>query len=70
MASKKKRPNWVSAEKRRAAIADVKRDLDALDDIHHILDGTEWGSDTLEQIAEIIRETGRKIREPDYGLYE
>jgi hypothetical protein len=63
--SKNKRPGRITAEKRRAAIADVKRDLDALEDIHQLLDGTEWDTDTLLSIADIIRETGREIRDPE-----
>ena len=66
MASKSKRPGWIAAEKRRTKREEVKRDLEALEDIHKLLDGTEWDTDTLLAIAEIVRETGRKIREPTY----
>ena len=70
MATRSKQPSWIAAEKRRAKREEMQRDLEALNDIHSLLDGTEWGSDTLEQIADILRETGREIREPDYGLHE
>lgn len=70
MASKKRPNAWIATEKRRAKREEVYRDLEALNDIHSLLDGTEWGSETLDQIADILRETGREIREPDYGLHE
>jgi hypothetical protein len=66
MASRGSRGLWLANEKRKAARAEIQRDLEALKDIHALLDGKEWGTDTLEQIAEILRETGREIREPDY----
>jgi len=59
------RPQWLAAEKRRAAAADVERDLTALEDIRLVLSGKEWDSDTLSAVAEIIRETGRKIKESE-----
>lgn len=37
----------------------------ALDQIALLLDGTEWSPDTLEGIANIIRGTGRVVRDPD-----
>jgi len=40
-------------------------DSEALDAIHEILDGCEWSADTLDEIAYIIRQTGRPINEPD-----
>jgi hypothetical protein len=67
MASRGSRGLWLANEERKAKAADIKRDIEALEDIHQLLDGKEWGSDTLEQIAEVIRETGREIREPDYN---
>ncbi len=37
----------------------------ALDVIARLLDGTEWnGADTLDAIAELLRDTGRKVRDP------
>lgn len=65
-----KKGDWIAAEKRRAKREETRRDLEALNDIHALLDGTEWGTETLDQIADILRETGREIREPDYGLHE
>ena len=67
MTSRGSRGLWLANEKRKAKAADIKRDLEALNDIHVLLDGKEWGSDTLEQIAEVIRATGREILEPDYN---
>ena len=69
MASKGSKPGWIVAEKRRAKIAEQQRDLEALNDIHELLDGKEWDSDTLNNIAEIIRETGREVRDSD-GIHE
>jgi hypothetical protein len=43
----------------------VERDLTALEDIRLVLSGKEWDSDTLNAVAEIIRETGREIKEPE-----
>lgn len=70
MASRKRPNAWIAAEKRRARKADIERDLQALEDIRLLLSGTEWGSETLEAVAEVIRETGREIKESDYGLHE
>lgn len=39
-------------------------DTEAMVRIHALLDGTEWDSDTASDIAEVLRETGRTIREP------
>jgi hypothetical protein len=44
----------------------LKRDSIALGAIHQLLDGTEWGSETLDDVALIVGETGRTISEPDY----
>jgi hypothetical protein len=41
-----------------------KRDRDAIDAIHEVLDGTEWSIDMLDTIADVIRLTGRTLREP------
>jgi hypothetical protein len=37
----------------------------ALNEIHAVLDGAEWDSDTPDLIAEIIKGLGYKIRSPD-----
>lgn len=42
-------------------------DSAALNIITDILSGTEWSPDTLERIAEIVKETGRVINEPNSG---
>lgn len=39
-------------------------DSEALDRIHKLLDGREWSADTLDAIADVVRSTGRVIREP------
>lgn len=70
MASNGSRGLWLANEEKRAKLEDVKRDIQALNDIHALLDGTEWSNETLEQIAEILRESGREVREPDYGLHK
>lgn len=70
MASRGSRGLWLANEKRRAKRDEIQRDLEALNEIHTILDGKEWGSDTLEDIAEVIRGTGREIREPNYDRDE
>jgi hypothetical protein len=36
-----------------------------VDEITALLDCSEWDADTLDQIAELIRSTGREVREPD-----
>ena len=38
---------------------------DALDAIHAELDGKEWSSDTLDNIAAILRDAGYSIASPD-----
>lgn len=42
----------------------TERDLAAFDAICAELDSTEWSADTFDTIAEIIKATGREIREP------
>lgn len=39
-------------------------DTDAVNEIHHYLDGREWDAGDLEGIADVIRRTGRTIRSP------
>jgi hypothetical protein len=36
---------------------------DALDQIAALLDGAEWDADTVDEIARIVRGTGREIRD-------
>ena len=38
-----------------------------LGDIVDLLDGTEWGSETLDEIAKLLREAGYQIRDPFYS---
>lgn len=43
----------------------IVRDGKALDFIAAALDGTEWDADHLEVIAEVVRGTGRQVRDPN-----
>jgi len=36
-----------------------------IDQIHALLDGQEWSSDTLERVAEILARNGFPIRSPE-----
>lgn len=36
---------------------------EALDQIHALMNGTQWSADTLDAIAEILREAGYTIDE-------
>ena len=38
--------------------------VDALDEIHAMMDGTEWEIDMLDYIGMILERTGRVVREP------
>lgn len=40
-------------------------DIVAMQKIQAIMNGTEWSADTLEAIAEVVRQTGRVIASPD-----
>lgn len=40
-------------------------DTTALDAIAAIMSGTEWSADTLDAIAEVLKEAGRPIAEPE-----
>lgn len=46
-------------------IAITRDDTLAMNLIHEIMDGTEWSSDTTAEIADVVKATGRVIREPD-----
>lgn len=39
-------------------------DAGALDRIAALMDGREWDDETLEHVAEILRASGRQVREP------
>lgn len=41
-------------------------DQDALDAIARLMNGNEWDSELVSQIAEIIHHTGRPLEEPVY----
>ena len=38
-------------------------DTTAMDNIHRLLDGREWDSDTIAAVAEIVQQSGRDIRD-------
>ena len=40
----------------------------AIDAVYQLMDGEEWGPETLDQIAYVIKLTGREIHDP--GFYE
>ena len=42
-----------------------RTDTEAIDQIHRLLDGEEWESQTLEDIARLVELTGRIIRDPN-----
>jgi hypothetical protein len=41
-----------------------KHDSDAMDEIQRPLDEKEWSAETVDQIADIVRSTGREIGAP------
>lgn len=38
-------------------------DTEAMDEIKEIMSGNEWSPDTLDSIAELVKETGREIED-------
>jgi hypothetical protein len=52
---------WLTAEQARRG--DRLVSVQALDEIRDILSGRSWSPDTLEEIADVIRSTGRKVEE-------
>lgn len=42
----------------------TRGNVDALDTIADLLDGKEWSVETIERVAAIVRQTGRRIGEP------
>jgi hypothetical protein len=44
-------------------------DQQSLDAIHAILDKTEWDADMLDSIADIVRQTGREVRDGVGQIY-
>jgi hypothetical protein len=44
-------------------VIDTLADTRAVEDIVTLMDFSEWSSDTLTQIAEIVRKTGREIHD-------
>lgn len=55
-------PPWSAAG---GSFAVDLTDEQALDAIARELDGTEWGADTLERVAELVRRTSREVRDVD-----
>ena len=47
-----------------AALPDAS---DVLDEIHDLMSGKEWGPDTLDAIADVLRRAGFTIEEPWEG---
>jgi predicted transcriptional regulator len=47
-----------------ALMTDRDRDGHALDSIRALLDGQHWSPDAIDEVARIVRGTGREIREP------
>ena len=47
-----------------------RTDTEAIDQIHRLLDGEEWESQTLEDIARLVELTGRIIRDPNDEVTE
>jgi len=45
-------------------------DSEALDDLQELMSGKEWDSDTLGEVAEIIRGSGRIIRDYSDPTFE
>jgi hypothetical protein len=39
-------------------------DAEAMDAIQRLLDGREWRLEDLDDIADVVRATGRPVREP------
>ena len=38
-------------------------DMQSMNEIEKIMSGNEWSADTLEDIAEVVRESGREIKD-------
>lgn len=55
-----------SSEELTAAITSVwTSDTEAMDRIQGLLSCLEWDTETIEQVADIIRETGREVKDPE-----
>jgi len=57
-------------KEKRMASKEVKRlrelrTLDALQTIHRLMDGKEWTPETFEQIADVLRDAGYRVRQPE-----
>lgn len=48
----------------RIGLSNRSHEAEALDAIHALVDGQEWSPDTLDAIAEALREAGYTISEP------
>lgn len=45
-------------------------DTEAMDRIHHILDGKEWDSETTSKISDVVEDSGRPVREFNPGDWD
>ena len=55
---------WVPAGDHVEVEKNERADHKAMDEIHALLDGTEWDADTLEAVADVVRRSGRSVDEP------
>lgn len=53
----------MSGEEFRAEQVARANDSQAMDKIAALLDGTEWDSTTISEVAEIVAATGRRVSE-------
>jgi len=51
----------ITALENALALDEDHSDTDAMDEICAVMDGKNWSSETLDAIAEIVRDTGRII---------
>ncbi len=50
-------------------MSETLTDTQAMIEIHLLLDRTEWDSETIALVAEIVKATGREIRDPNDWLF-
>lgn len=60
---------WIAPEdtdmRRTKVINALLMASEPLNKIHRLLDGKEWDSETLDQIAGVLREAGFVVKEPE-----
>jgi len=54
---------WITQPTCKVAQSAASKDRLALDRVAGLLDGREWNADTLADIAEAVRDTGRKVED-------